>query len=480
MESSTLQPSQRVAALFLCLKFLFHDDCGTTKRKRRRARQLEAMDEETLLAAQYLFNDGYASESSASNSEEEDEWEDIVVAGDSKRCVNAKPRGSDSQVRRWISDPFWFNDPDFRRNLRVSHPTFLRICELVAPTFTDSINPCTGRVRETKEFKVACALYHFGHGCTWWMTANVCGIGLSTAKGYVKQFAAAVIAHGKPLYMPGQPSRDRLLRVKRKFEERRNLGDIAMTIDGTHVPWQPDTARFREDYHNYKGWHSVLCLMFVDSYYMFVDGEVGHPGRASDSSVADHSWMFYQLRHNREEWLGEGGLVIGDGGFGNDGFLMAPFSNATTNREHLFNHCFSSTRFYVEQAFGWWKNRFRFLIRASQVTHREQCMMIYASMILHNVCVVAGETGGKQDWVQLLGQTHVVDGRLRDIELDAFYALHEKVMCAECRTAPVQRLYCVHADRIAAEDEELARSNGCRRGQRLPTIRSCASATMVA
>ncbi len=92
------------------------------------------------------LDDGYTSESSASNSEEEDEWEDIVVAGDSKRCINAKPRGSDSQVLLWISDPFWFNDPDFRCNLRVSHSTFLRICELVAPTITDSINPCTGRV----------------------------------------------------------------------------------------------------------------------------------------------------------------------------------------------------------------------------------------------------------------------------------------------------------------------------------------------
>ncbi len=63
MESSTLQPLQRVAALFLCLKFLFRNDCGTTKRKCRRERQLEEMDEETLLAVQYLLNDGYASES---------------------------------------------------------------------------------------------------------------------------------------------------------------------------------------------------------------------------------------------------------------------------------------------------------------------------------------------------------------------------------------------------------------------------------
>jgi hypothetical protein len=41
--------------------------------------------------------------------------------------------------------------------------------------------------------------------------------------------------------------------------------------------------------------------------------------------------MFYELWQRRVEWLGEGGLVIGYGGFGNDEFLMLPFANETTN-----------------------------------------------------------------------------------------------------------------------------------------------------
>ena len=92
-----------------------------------------------------------------------------------------------------------------------------------------------------------------------------------------------------------------------------------------------------------------------------------------------------------------------------------------------------------------------------------------------------GETGGKQDWAQLLGQVRIdARGRLRDIELDAFYASHEKVMCSDCRDAVQQKVYCVHAVRIAEEDAELARTNGCRRGQRLPTIRSNRNSTLAA
>eukprot|EP00961_Rhodomonas_salina_P241978 3268895-Rhodomonas_salina.1 len=118
--------------------------------------------------------------------------------------------------------------------------------------------------------------------------------------------------------------------------------------------------------------------------------------------------------------------MIGDGGFAQDGWLMTPFANASTNRQHLFNFCFSSTRFYVEQAFGWWKNRFRFLIRASQLSHGNQSMLIYATMILHNLCVVCGDCE-KREWKYLLGQTMVDgNGNMRDVELTHWYASHEK------------------------------------------------------
>ncbi len=101
----------------------------------------------------------------------------------------------------------------------VSHSTFLHIVDLVSASVQDSIHPLTGRVQQTREFKVAVALYPLGHGGTWQMTAKTCAIGISTAKGYMQKVVAAVITHGKPWYMPGKPSRDSLLQVKCKFKE---------------------------------------------------------------------------------------------------------------------------------------------------------------------------------------------------------------------------------------------------------------------
>jgi hypothetical protein len=94
--------------------------------------------------------------------------------------------------------------------------------------------------------------------------------------------------------------------------------------------------------------------MFVDSFYMFINGEVGHPGFQSDTVVSYHSWMIAEIHKVMEGWLGAGGLMIGNRGFAQDDCLMTPFPNSSTNREHLFNFTFSSR---VEQEFCWWKNR---------------------------------------------------------------------------------------------------------------------------
>ena len=62
-----------------------------------------------------------------------------------------------------------------------------------------------------------------------------------------------------------------------------------------------------------------------------------------------------------------------------------------------FNFCHSSTRFFVEETFGRWKNRWRFLLDPSHVDHKLTSQMIYASAVLHNFCTVHMRAGGDLD-----------------------------------------------------------------------------------
>jgi hypothetical protein len=64
---------------------------------------------------------------------------------------------------------------------------------------------------------------------------------------------------------------------------------------------------------------------------MFVDGDIRHPGRAGNMSIAEHSWLMSEIAKDVNAWLDKGRFMTGDGGFGNHNFLMAPFANTRTN-----------------------------------------------------------------------------------------------------------------------------------------------------
>ena len=117
----------------------------------------------------------------------------------------------------------------------------------------------------------------------------------------------------------------------------------------------PDLRITHEDnYRNYKGWGSTLVVAFVNAFHLFVDVDVGFPGRSGDNTVLNHySWIMDQIKADPEAWLGKDGVVLGDGGASDgDGVFMNPYCDPKTPGEGWFNFCHSSTRFVVEETFG--------------------------------------------------------------------------------------------------------------------------------
>ena len=96
------------------------------------------------------------------------------------------------------------------------------------------------------------------------------------------------------------------------------------------------------------------------------------------------------IDEDAEAVLGEGGVMIGDGGTGNFPWLLTPVDEhgGLTEKERLYNFLHSSTRMIVEQTFGIWKNRFRCLLREMRMEHSTACLIIQTTMILHNMCMV--------------------------------------------------------------------------------------------
>ena len=242
------------------------------------------------------------------------------------------------------------------------------------------------------EFKVACCLYVFAHGGQLSLSADAASIGESTLRHWLNIFCSSIISVLKPIYMPSKPftEEDRAA-IQGQFASRRGLPNVTLACDGSHIPFKPPNKRVALDYRNYKGWFSILVVAFVDSYYRFFDLDVGYPGRAGDNTVLSRNWFMRALSQDSSKWLGPNGVVLGDSGASDgDEFFLNPYHNPTDADRCWFNFCHSSTRFFIEQTFGIWKSRFRFLLQPCNTKHKLTNLMIYASAILHNFCIVHG------------------------------------------------------------------------------------------
>ena len=297
----------------------------------------------------------------------------------------------------------------YRLNFRVSKATFGCILEKLSSAgylrTNASNNP---QYRMTAGFKLGVVLYFMaGHGRgDIKAVGDAASLGKSTVLGYIDEFCRGVARVLKPIYMPSTPpSAENLEHIRAQFASRRGIRNVALAIDGSHIPYKPQDAATAADFRNYKGWNSILFVGFVNSFHLFADAEVGACGKSGDNSVLATSWLMQQIGENPEAWLGENGVIAGDNGASDGGkYVLNPVPLPSTLEDFFYNFCHSSTRFFVEETFGRWKNRFRFLLYAQDMDHARFNRIVYASAILHNLCTICKDdavdftTGADEEW----------------------------------------------------------------------------------
>ena len=299
----------------------------------------------------------------------------------------------------------------------------LRIRMVAARAATDP--PCL-------KFKVATCMYIFARGGILEKVSDVASIGESTLRRWLHAFCAAIVEKLKPIYMPCKPfSKDERDAIQGQFASRRGLPNITLACDGTHTPFKPPNKKVALDYRNYKGWYSLLTVAFCDSFFRFFDIDVGYPGRAGDNTVLTRNWLMAAISADKDKWLGPSGVILGDSGASDgDEFFLNPYHAPTDPDRCWFNFCHSSTRFYIEQVFGIWKSRFRFLLNPCNTKHKLTVRMIYASAILHNFLIVHSRN------------STTFDREMAADSWNSFFELYECMICPTCQR--MKKTHCVH------------------------------------
>ena len=116
--------------------------------------------------------------------------------------------------------------------------------------------------------------------------------------------------------------------------EKRGFPHCGGAIDGTHIPIEAPQES-PTDYHNRKGWHSVILQALVDDIGNFLDICVGWPGRVHDPRVLHNSQLYTKgergdLFEDRTAIINATRVpvvVLGDPAYPLRPWLMKPFIN---------------------------------------------------------------------------------------------------------------------------------------------------------
>ncbi|CAN7985568.1 unnamed protein product [Ixodes hexagonus] len=252
------------------------------------------------------------------------------------------------------------------------------------------------------EKRVAGGLYRLCSSAGDRTIAHLFALGRSTVNMIYKEHCLAVIENLADEWLKMIPPADMHQHI-REFFAVTGFPQAIGALDGCHFPVSPPKEH-ASDYHNYKGWYSIILLALVDHRYRFRYVSVGTPGRCHDASVYGRSSLKrlvesqnFQRPAVTIEGVSVPPVILCDQAFALTANLQKPYPNASPDSsEAAYNYNLSKTRRIVDNAFGRQKARFRFLMKRMECTISTATLAIRASCVLHNICEDFGETIDQQ------------------------------------------------------------------------------------
>ena len=282
----------------------------------------------------------------------------------------------------------------------MSRDTFRMLCDELRP----HIERQTTVFREaiSVEARVAITIWRLATNVEYRTIASLFGVGRSTVGEIVLDTCDAIANHLLPRYVcvPSDPAA--LHDIVDGFRECWGFPQTIGAIDGTHIPIiRP--AESSADYYNRKGFYSVIMQALVDYRGLFMDINVGWPGKVHDARVFSNSSLYRRANGGTlfPNWTSKMGsidvplVILGDPAYP----LLTWLMNATsTAKERLFNYRQSRGRMVVEDAFGRLKGRWRCLMKRMDTNVCSVPNIVASCVVLHNICELYGDHC-HQDWI---------------------------------------------------------------------------------
>lgn len=300
-----------------------------------------------------------------------------------------------------LEDPNF--DQHWRRDFRITLPTFMEIVQLVRPR----LEKRDTRLRKAVpiEKRVAVAIWRLSTGNSFRTIAKTFAIGKSTAVQITKEFCAEMLRLS-PRYIKFPSSRRETAEAIEKFKGDYGceIPQVMSALDGTHIPISAPNVDGKIDYFSRKQRYTIGLQGLIGANLVFLDVATGFPGSCHDARNLRNSSLFRRAENNeiltKPEDVIEGSnirpLVLGDGAYPLLPWLVTPyqFGPALTRPQRKFNKKLSQGRVHVERSFGILKARWRCLLKRLDNEIENVSSVIVTCCVLHNICQI-----NKDDYV---------------------------------------------------------------------------------
>lgn len=299
--------------------------------------------------------------------------------------VNANTSRQRRRNQRSSHDAFTMPDEDFRLMFRLSKSVAAAVIEEVLVA-NPSLRISGNSMAISFETKFLAALNFFANGSYQKPTAEnrwFCQAQPTFSKNLHIVLDAMMKIATKHIHMPSTP--DEVLAAKCKFLTKLKMPGVICAIDGSQIAIvQPPEAENGYLYYNRKQFYSLNALAACDSSMKFNFIDAQYPGSVHDSAI-------FQMTGLAESVNADGlTFLLGDSGFAASNIMLTPHPNAASGSPQAkYNFAHKHARNVVERAFGLLKSRWRCLLK-HRVLHYSPvtaAKIIYACVILHNICV---------------------------------------------------------------------------------------------
>ena len=327
-----------------------------------------------------------------------------------QRSVWVKPRPQEywNAIKAGVLGENWWIE-----NLRMTKTTFSKLTSELHPHLTKSVTRL--RMPIPVDQQVAVTICRLATNVEYQTISAVFGTGISTVCEIVHRTCHAMIEHMLPKYVK-MPSNERMKEIIEEFETLWGFPQVIGAIDDSHIPILKP-ADSPSDYFNWKGFYSIIIQGVVDSHGLFMDVNIGWPGKVHDARVF-HNSTFYSKCHSGRflpDWkqtingIDIPLVFLGDPAYPLLPWLMKPYpdTGSLTRQQQHYNYRQSRARMVVENAFGRLKGRWRCLLKCMDYYNIQYTTdAVVACVILHNICELNRDYCNPNWIVDDAGQDH--------------------------------------------------------------------------